>query len=462
MTDDQKKILQLEQELEKLSSQVNFFRQQVNQLKEDTKTGQTVTVPEDETVVPAKNKYWEFPSHQSPVKENSPLNLENFIGLKLLHLIGIVILVIGISIGVKYAVDKELISPAARIGLAYTAGIVLYFLSVRLKKKFELFSAILFSGAMASLYFTTYAAFVYYNLFTFGVVFAIMVLITIFTVYAAIRYNKQEIAILGMIGAYGIPFLISANSSRADLFFAYIILINSGIVFLAYKKVWKAMVRLAMLVSWALFLGWAFSKYNDTMQLLAVVVMIIFYAMFAFASVAFAVNKKQVLDVTELQLFLLNNILAFAASLLIFTDSTLDNRSVMVTGVASVIFSLQSLLVKFLLPKEKLIFKYLVAFAILSLVFYVGMKWDGVRVTMMWLFIAVGLFVVGAVSKMGWLRLLSMILTGVTLGKLILIDRNSFTTEQKIVSYISIGVLLLLLSFFYQKFRQRLFNEKQE
>ena len=165
-----------------------------------------------------------------------------------------------------------------------------------------------FNWILASLYFTTYAAFVYYNLFPFGAVFAIMVLITIFTVYTAIRYNKLEIAILGMIGAYGIPFLISANSGRTDLFFAYIILINSGIVFLAYKRVWKAMVRLAMLVSWTLFIGWAFSRYSEALQMQAVVVMIVFYLMFTIASVAFAVSKKELLDMTELQLFLLNNI----------------------------------------------------------------------------------------------------------------------------------------------------------
>ncbi|MEO7982544.1 MAG: DUF2339 domain-containing protein, partial [Bacteroidota bacterium] len=384
------------------------------------------------------------------------------IGLRLLHLIGIVILVIGISIGVKYAVDKELISPVARIGLAYAAGIILYLLSVRLKEKFELFSAILFSGAMASLYFTTYAAFVYYDLFPAAIAFGMMVSITIFTTGMAIRYNKQEIAILGMTGAYGIPFLVSANTDRADLFFTYIILINAGIVFLSYKKIWKGMVRLAMLVSWALFLGWGLTRYNNIVQLQAIAIMTIFYCMFMVASVAFAIRKKEMLDMTELQLFLLNTVLAFAAAMVIFTDTTFDNRSVTVTGVAGIFFSLQSLLVKWLLPREKLIFKCLVAFAILSLVFYVGMKWDGIKVTVLWLVIAVGLFVAGALSQMGWLRLFAMILTGVTLVKLVLIDRNNFTTEQKIISYISIGVLLLLLSFFYQKFRQRIFNEKEE
>ncbi|MBC7873601.1 MAG: DUF2339 domain-containing protein [Ferruginibacter sp.] len=461
MTEDQKKILQLEEELEKLSSQINFYRQEVNQLKEK----HIVTpVKESKEEKPGDKKEdpvatsWEFPSY----KTTSPAGLENFIGLKLLHLTGIVVLVIGISIGVKYAVDKEMISPTARIAMAYLAGAILYFLSVRLRKKFELFSAILFSGAMASLYFTTYAGFVYYQLFPSGVAFALMVFITIFTAYTAIRYNKEEIGILGMIGAYGIPFLISSNSDRADLFFAYITLINCGIVFLSYKKTWKGMVRLAMLVSWALFLGWALTKYNDALQLQAVVVMIIFYVLFTVVSVGFAISKKEPLGSTEVQLFLLNNILAFAGALLVFTDSRLDVRSIPVTGIACIVFSIQALLAKLFLPQEKLVFNYLTAFAVLSLVCYVGMKWDGLRVTMTWLALAIGLFAAGAAGKMGWLRLMSIILTGVTLGKLVLIDRNNFTTGQKIISYISIGILLLLLSFFYQKFRQKLFAGKEK
>ena len=73
---------------------------------------------------------------------------------------------------------------------------------------------------------------------------------------------------------------------------------------------------------------------------------------------------------------------------------------------------------------------------------------------MIWPFIAIILFAAGVISKMSWLRLMSIILTGVTLTKLIIVDRSRFTTEQKIISYIVIGILLLVLSFFYQKFKQ--------
>ena len=56
-------------------------------------------------------------------------SLENFIGLRLIHLVGIVVFVIGLSLGVKYAIDEQLISEGARIALAYAAGGLLFVLS---------------------------------------------------------------------------------------------------------------------------------------------------------------------------------------------------------------------------------------------------------------------------------------------------------------------------------------------
>jgi uncharacterized membrane protein len=297
LNEEQKKITDLEQQLENLSSQLDRYRQELHELKKNS------GLPGSDTphFIPSENK---LKAVKSAVKKTSPVYLENFIGVKLLHLAGIVVLVIGISIGVKYAIDKELISPLSRILLAYGAGLILFVLSMRLKKRFEIFSAVLFSGAMASLYFTSYAAFVYYNLFPGGIAFGIMVLITIFTAYTAMRYDRQEIAILGMIGSYGIPFLISANAEKITMFFAYITLINLGVVFLSYKKTWKAMVRLAMIATWFLFIGWALSRYKPELQTDASIFLFVFYIMFALASIGFAIVKKEVLGLLEIQLFL--------------------------------------------------------------------------------------------------------------------------------------------------------------
>src|SRR5688572_13721138 len=299
MPDDDGKILQLEKELERLSSQLNIYREQLNQLRSTGQINKTKPGQAEEFTASGKTQ-WEFPSHTRGGSSRVPPEasaeahggLEKFIGLRLLHFAGIIALVIGISIGVKYAVDKDLITPATRIILAFMAGIILYFLSVRLRKKFELFSAVLLSGAMATLYFTSYAAFAYYELLHGGIAFALMLCITVFTIWSAIRYNKQEIAILGMIGAYGIPFLISANTGRADLFFTYIILINCGIAFLSFKTSWKTMSGLALFISWVLFIGWDLTTGAEDKRGLGIIVVIVLYLLFAVTTLGFATSKK--------------------------------------------------------------------------------------------------------------------------------------------------------------------------
>src|SRR4051812_9236487 len=240
--DEKDEIQKILTELEKLNAQLYQQKTQVDNLRKRLADLGVNTTNLNAPVEPHGSK--------------TNWSAENFIGLRLIHFIGIIVLVIGLSIGVKYAIDKNLISEGMRVSLAYSAGILLFVLSVSLKKKYKLFSAILFSGGMASLYFTTYGAFVYYSLFSFVIAFIIIVVLTVYTVYQAIRYDSQEIALLGLVGAYGIPFLISQNSDRADLFFLYISIINVAVAYLSIRKKWKNVCRVANAITIFLFMGW--------------------------------------------------------------------------------------------------------------------------------------------------------------------------------------------------------------
>jgi uncharacterized membrane protein len=77
---------------------------------------------------------------------------------------------------------------------------------------------------------------------------------------------------------------------------------------------------------------------------------------------------------------------------------------------------------------------------------------------LLWLLIAVVLFGLGVSGKWRWLRLAAMVLMGVTLVKLVLLDSLRFSTVQKIIAYLTLGVLLLLVGFFYQRFKEKLFR----
>lgn len=387
-----------------------------------------------------------------------PFSLENFIGLRLIHLVGIVVLVIGLSIGVKYAIDRQLISEAARIALAYSAGLLLLVLSWRLRKNFAAFSAILFSGAMASLYFTSYAAFVYYHLFSFAVAFVLMIVLTVFTVYQALTYNRQEIAVLGLVGAYAIPFLISSNSGRAELLFTYVAVINAAVVFLAFKRAWKSVALLAQGVTWLLVLGWALTRFQPAQQGIAYFFATLFFLLFAAHALAGKIIRHEALQRSQVQQIFINNILLYAVVAIAYHTASATADYGFLHACFTFFIALQAAGVYFFLRSEVYLKKGLVLFALCFLLLFIGNRWEGITVTLLWLLLAVVLFSTGIGLKAVWLRLFGMILMGVTLCKLVLLDSMRFSTVQKIIAYITLGVLLLAVGFFYQRFKEKLFD----
>ncbi len=443
---DEQKIKELQKQIDELSSEMQNYQQRLFTLQQD--------------LYRLQNKEVSTASSVTSKKTFQNFRLENFIGLRIIHLVGIVVLVIGLSIGVKYAIDRQLISEAARIILAYSAGIILYLLSWRLKKNYQLFSAILFSGGMASLYFTTYAAFVYYGFFSFAITFLLMAGFTVYTAFESIRYNRQEIAVLGMVGAYGIPFLISANSERADLFFSYIILINVGIVYLSFKKKWKVMGQLALLISWALFILWGFFRYEVKDFWTGFMLMGTFYFLFTVNALAYRLVRSEPLTAGNIRQVTINNIALYLSALIVFGYGEFGTHLASTTGWIFVFMLLLALLSYFFFPSEILLQQALAIQTVILLSMFIGFYWSGLTVTLLWVAVAVVLFVLGIYNHRSWPRLTGILLMSVTLGKLVIFDSSKFTTVQKIIAYLIIGSLLLVLSFLYQKFKQTLFQNQ--
>ena len=443
----EEKIKELQDKIHDLSADINSSLRQLQVLQADLDL--LLRDPGGETKErPVVLRDRESVTHSS---SQTPLGFENFIGLKLMHLVGIVVLVTGISIGVKYAIDKKLIPEIVRILLAYAAGVLLFILSVRLKKKYQLFSAILFSGSMASVYFTTYAAFVYYQFLPMVVAFLLMVALTIYTVIKAISYDRKEIAIIGMIGAYAIPFLISTNAERVDLFFSYILLINSGVVFLSFRKRWKLMGYFALVITWILFIGWGFFRYAPSQQWIAIVFMVLFYILFLINAFVFRIRSNAALTYGEIQQVIINNTALYIAAIIVFGDGSIHAELATTTGCIFLLTGLLAFISSKIFVSEIVLQRLLTWQSVLLLLLFIAFQWDGLTVTLLWVAVSVILFVWGIMTQKSWARLASVLLIGITLIKLLVFDSGKFSTIQKISCYIIIGILLLLFSFYYQK-----------
>ncbi|MDM7922453.1 MAG: DUF2339 domain-containing protein [Pyrinomonadaceae bacterium] len=198
----------------------------------------------------------------SEYKENARNDLERFVGENLISKIGVVVLIIGVGIGVKYSIDNNLISPLARIIAGYLVGFGLVGLAIKLKPKYHNFSSALISGGMAIMYFVTYFGYSAYGLISQPAAFGLMAMFTAFTVTAAIVYNRQVIAHIGLVGAYAVPFLLSSDTGNYLFLFSYMAVINSGILAISVKRYWTPIFYTASVFTWLIFLGWFATKYT--------------------------------------------------------------------------------------------------------------------------------------------------------------------------------------------------------
>lgn len=437
-------IKKLEEELSRLSEQLSDQQEMIHRLRRQLQSLSGTELSESAPTASSRVLL----THSS---------LENLIGLRLIHLIGIIVLVIGLSLGVKYAIDANLISERSRILLAYLAGGLLLFFAFRLRKLYPGFSAILYSGGMASVYFTTYAAFVYYGLLSFTFAFVLMVLFTFYTAFEAIRYDRQEIALLGLVGAYGIPFLISPNRGHAELLFLYMTIINAGILLLSIKKAWVLMGRVAQTITWIIFIGWLFVQEAAQEKGTGLLYMCVFFLLFFLNAVSPKLVRKEQLDRAHSYQLLLNNVALFISAFFV-SGYSLQNASIAAVSLFLSLFAAGQTLLFYAWKEERT--RNLMGYYALSLfVIFIGFEWNGIVVTLLWLLTAVVLFVVGVRFRSIPMRMAAIALMGVTLLKLIALDSLRFSTLQKVIAYLVLGVLLLLVSYFYQRFKQQLFGD---
>lgn len=364
----------------------------------------TPVVKVEETIVPPIQQQYIPPT---PPKPKSDFNFEAFVGGKLITIIGIVILVIGLGIGVKYAIDNDMLGPLARIVLAYVAGGILLFVALRLKANYKAFSAVLLSGGMASLYFTTFIAYSLYGMFGQVAAFAIMVIFTMFTVFAATVYNLQVIGIIGLVGAYAVPMLLSDGSGKIEIMFSYMVIVNIGILVLSFKKYWQLLNHLAFGFTWLIFLAWFLDKFNSEIHTtLSLSFAFLFFIVFYISNMSYKIVKQEKFNAWDVVRIVSNSFIFFGLGYATLNhESTKDYLGIFTVANAVVHFVFAYIVFKNKLLDRKL-FYLLIALVLSFITIAVPVQLEGNWVTLFWATEAVLLFAIGrykAVRFYEWL-----------------------------------------------------------
>lgn len=183
-------------------------------------------------------------------KKKKGFDLERFIGENLMSKIGVLIILIGVSIFGKYAIDNDLISPLGRVLCGAGLGAALVGVGLGLKKSVERLSSILVAGGTAVLYLMTYFAYDFYHLMPVMAAGGVMVLISAFTIWSAIHYKSEVIAVYGQLCAYLVPILVGGDSGNLLVFLGYVVVINVAITVVSVANKWHVAYLLSFVITW--------------------------------------------------------------------------------------------------------------------------------------------------------------------------------------------------------------------
>ena len=346
-----------------------------------------------------------FPEYKPNGKNNNRnkryRNLEKVIGENLISKIGIAILVLGVAIGTKYAIEHELISPLTRIIMGYMVGVVLLGFAMKLKRNYDNFSAVLLSGAMAILYFITFAAYNFFGLIPQFLTFTIMVFFTVFTVLASLNYNKPIIAHFGLVGAYLIPFLLSDGTGKVVVLFSYMAIINAGILAIAFRKYWKSLNYVAFGLTWMIYVSWYMSSYQvESHFTIASIFLLIFFAGFYSTFLVYKLAKKEKFDSTDVILILANSFIFYGMGYAILDNYPKGNQ---LLGLFTLCNAFLHSIISVLIYKHKLadrnLFYMVSGLVLIFIAIAIPVQFDGNWVTLLWAGEAALLFWIGRTKK---------------------------------------------------------------
>ncbi|HVO33268.1 MAG TPA: DUF2339 domain-containing protein, partial [Elusimicrobiota bacterium] len=164
---------------------------------------------------PSRNFHFEAPT---------AVDWEKFMGVQLFAWLGGFALFLGAAFFVKYSIDHNLVSPFMRVMIGFIVGIgaIGGGLLLSIKPKYNVTVQTLCAAGVAILYADIFACRAVYNFIPAAAAFGLMALVTGAAFLLAVRLDAQYVAILGLIGGFLTPPLLSTGVDHPIALFGYI------------------------------------------------------------------------------------------------------------------------------------------------------------------------------------------------------------------------------------------------
>lgn len=204
--------------------------------------------------------------------------------------IGIVVLFFGAAFLAKYAAEHSLVPIELRFVAIAMGAFALLIIGWRLRDKRPVYSEVLQGGGIAGLYLTVFAA-TRFDLLPTGLAFGLLFVIALSAAILAVGQNALSLAVIGTVGGFLAPIMVSTGSGNFIALFSYYAVLNLGVFAVAWFRTWKVLNVLGFLFTFTITGLWRANSYHSDDLFAADAFLILFFLMYVGVSILNCVRQ---------------------------------------------------------------------------------------------------------------------------------------------------------------------------
>ena len=193
---------------------------------------------------------------------------------------GVAILFVGLAFLAKYAAEHTQLPPELRLAALGAAAIVLLGFGWRVRLSRPGYAQVLQGGAVGVLYLALFAAFRYYGVLAAAPAFALMVAVAALAAALAVLQDARSLAIVGALGGFATPLIVSTGSDNAAVLFAYYGVLDAGIAAVAWFRTWRSLNLVGFVATFVVGTAWGVQRYSPESFAMSESFLIFFFLLF--------------------------------------------------------------------------------------------------------------------------------------------------------------------------------------
>ncbi|WP_043311086.1 DUF2339 domain-containing protein [Pseudomonas sp. ML96] len=214
--------------------------------------------------------------------------------------VGVVLLFLGLAFLLRYATEGMVVPVELRYAGVAASAIALLGLGWWLRRRNPNYALMLQGTGIAVLYLTVFAAMRLHPLLDPKLALGLLVLVTAFSAILAVAQNALGLAVAAALGGFAAPILTSTGSGNHVALFSYFILLNSGILAIAWFKAWRLLNLVGFVGTFGIGFAWGIRSYTPELLWSSEPFLIVFFLMYVVIGLLFARRKlREAADAPE-------------------------------------------------------------------------------------------------------------------------------------------------------------------